>query len=273
MSWIFLKQNWIIILLLLLALSFPATSYATSGACSYHSGVNCSVRSFDGYAVCYDGFVSSVPYYDMVECACVYPSKYGYSCTTDIDYELLEMELTAELKKKYEKVFLKGYHFKSEVEEYEQMEHRNRLLLIQCQGEVWEYQQAMREYDLCYDIRYSVSTLPRPTPRPTPPPTLTPTPIPAPIPTPRPTPPPTPTPTPVSTPISTPILTPISTPKPTSTLTYTPTLTTTPIPTLTNEEGQQDEVVITATESYDKAENKQDNVVVRIFKLLWKFFR
>lgn len=39
---------------------------ATSGACSYHGGVDCSVSSY--YATCGDGTQSSVLYSDMQEC-------------------------------------------------------------------------------------------------------------------------------------------------------------------------------------------------------------
>jgi|GEM_PF-4138327 len=45
---------------------------ASSGACSYHSGVNCSIGSTtDGNAVCNDGTESSVSYVSMKECTTV----------------------------------------------------------------------------------------------------------------------------------------------------------------------------------------------------------
>lgn len=54
----------------LLAFSFlSATALATSGACSYHGGVDCNAGgSLGGYAQCYDGTVSSVLFSAMAEC-------------------------------------------------------------------------------------------------------------------------------------------------------------------------------------------------------------
>ena len=47
----------------------PLKSFATSGACSYHGGVDCGAGA-DAYgnAICTDGSSSSVPYNDMEEC-------------------------------------------------------------------------------------------------------------------------------------------------------------------------------------------------------------
>lgn len=58
---------------------FPNTTSAISGACSYHSGVNCGIVSYEGYAMCNDGWVSSTRYADTDECRtsprnCQYPS-------------------------------------------------------------------------------------------------------------------------------------------------------------------------------------------------------
>jgi len=68
----------------LLALSWcvflPSMADATSGACSYHGGVNCSAGSdYDGSVICKDGWRdSSVKYKDANECTsivtCEYPS-------------------------------------------------------------------------------------------------------------------------------------------------------------------------------------------------------
>lgn len=55
----------------------PTMALGTSGACSYHSGANCSIGSIDGRAVCNDGWLSSVAYSDMEECV-----GYGSSCRT-----------------------------------------------------------------------------------------------------------------------------------------------------------------------------------------------
>lgn len=56
----------IIILSLLVLGVFPFNSYATSGACSGHGGVDCSALGV--YATCYDGTKSSVFYSDMEMC-------------------------------------------------------------------------------------------------------------------------------------------------------------------------------------------------------------
>ena len=54
----------------------PTVSNASSGACSYHGGVNCSVTSSEGNAVCNDGFESSTSYASTDECKlqCPYPT-------------------------------------------------------------------------------------------------------------------------------------------------------------------------------------------------------
>lgn len=68
---------------------FPA--HATSGACSSHGGVDCSITGF--YATCNDGTQSSVPYSSMDECQsstndCPQPTI--RACTTQADYQQLE---------------------------------------------------------------------------------------------------------------------------------------------------------------------------------------
>ncbi len=49
----------------------PSFTFATSGACSGHSGVDCSAgRDRDGSVICYDGWRnSSVHYSSMVKCS------------------------------------------------------------------------------------------------------------------------------------------------------------------------------------------------------------
>jgi hypothetical protein len=53
-----------------LFLIFPGNTFATSGACSYHGGVNCSYGStYYGNVMCNDGWInSSVSFYDAEEC-------------------------------------------------------------------------------------------------------------------------------------------------------------------------------------------------------------
>lgn len=57
-------------LLLVVFLLFPFFTYAASGGCSDHSGVNCSAGAgIYGQAICNDGWTgSSVSYYSMSEC-------------------------------------------------------------------------------------------------------------------------------------------------------------------------------------------------------------
>lgn len=70
-----------IIRLVLISILIPASTYATSGACSYHGGVDCTKKYTQLYAVCNDGWVnSSVKYSDMQECklklnTCIYPTQ------------------------------------------------------------------------------------------------------------------------------------------------------------------------------------------------------
>lgn len=280
----FLKQNYFKLVICLLIYFFFGinNSQATSGACSYHNGVNCSVRNYDGHAVCNDGFVSSVYYSDMAKCACVYPVKSG--CVTEIDYQLLEMGLTSELEKKENRPRIGGFITKMEVDEIEQMRRRNTLLLLQCRNEITEYQQAMTEYNSCRDVQNSISTLPQPTPTPRSCPinsydngsqctcalgyianttrdgcvlatTLTPIPIPTPTPTPFFTPIPTTRPTTMPTHVSIPTLTRTATPKPTN-----------------RNEQKYKTVANTATRSYNEIV-KKGNVIVRFVKFFRGLFK
>ncbi len=67
---------------LLVAFSIPKLVLATSGACSYHGGVNCSAGAdFDGSVICMDGWRdSTVLYSSMSECSqqqsCMVPTGY-----------------------------------------------------------------------------------------------------------------------------------------------------------------------------------------------------
>lgn len=73
-----------------------APAFATSGACSWHGGVNCSVGpSLGGYAQCYDGSISSVPYSMMSECntASLCPQPLAIGCTDESQLQPLEDEL------------------------------------------------------------------------------------------------------------------------------------------------------------------------------------
>lgn len=68
------------ILLLLILLTIPSTSFATSGTCSYHGGVNCYAGSdWDGSAICNDGWRdSSELFLSVIMC-----NKQKYYCNND----------------------------------------------------------------------------------------------------------------------------------------------------------------------------------------------
>jgi hypothetical protein len=88
------------LLVLAFLLSRAPVVYATSGACSYHGGVDCSAGpASDGNAICNDDSESSVPYDDMEECQdssqarCPLPIVYG--CTTQSEYTEMQSECTS----------------------------------------------------------------------------------------------------------------------------------------------------------------------------------
>lgn len=61
----------------------PVPSFAIEGACSSHGGVNCGAGPINSYAVCYDGWISSVFYSDMVEC-----EGYESQCTVYLNEDM-----------------------------------------------------------------------------------------------------------------------------------------------------------------------------------------
>jgi hypothetical protein len=81
---------------LLFIFILPISAFATSGACSYHGGVNCSAGA-SYYAVCKDGTVSNTLYYLTDECSsspassCVYPYS-NYDCKTQADYNRMAVQ-------------------------------------------------------------------------------------------------------------------------------------------------------------------------------------
>lgn len=89
-----MKKILISSLFLLTVLLVPHTSFATSGACSYHGGVDCSAgASLTGNAICSDGYISSTSYYLTAECSsttfinrCPYPMPQGCSQTSQLGY-------------------------------------------------------------------------------------------------------------------------------------------------------------------------------------------
>lgn len=80
-------------ILLCLGVLFALPAFATSGACSSHGGVDCNFQTQTGYAVCYDGAISSVLYSSMIECqastpSCTAPTS-GSLCSAPGDYNAL----------------------------------------------------------------------------------------------------------------------------------------------------------------------------------------
>ena len=82
-------------------LFIPITNvFATSGACSYHGGVNCSAgASSTGKVQCNDGWTNSSVYFsDAAECHVIYscPTPISLQCNTESDYQNLLQEVTQE---------------------------------------------------------------------------------------------------------------------------------------------------------------------------------
>ena len=78
----------------------PSNVSATSGACSYHTGVNCAAgSSYTGNVICNDGWVnSSVKFYDTDECKLLDPCPgiiSGLSCTNESDYARVQEQVDA----------------------------------------------------------------------------------------------------------------------------------------------------------------------------------
>ena len=85
-----MKKYLLISGLSIILLGITPIAFATSGACSYHGGIDCSAGSGPlGNAICKDGTESSTNYYDAQECSvnrsyCVAPLR-NY-CTSASDY-------------------------------------------------------------------------------------------------------------------------------------------------------------------------------------------
>lgn len=119
---------------------FPSLAFATSGACSSHGGVNCSVESTVGNAICRDGWVSSVAYSSMVECQqtptyCM-PPVAGI-CTTSGDLGRLQVQ---------------GYQNGSA--EYSP---NSSDLIASCQAAITSYQAQQLAYTSCLNSQTSYS--------------------------------------------------------------------------------------------------------------------
>src|SRR3989338_1849675 len=111
----------------------PNNASATSGACSYHSGVNCSAGpTIDRKVMCNDGWTNSSVYFsDADECkasSCVVPS--GSGCRTESDYSSLQSKLL------YKGGYLGG-------------SASQQGSLTNCRNEINQYQSALQSYNSC----------------------------------------------------------------------------------------------------------------------------
>jgi carboxylesterase type B len=80
---------------LVIFLFLPAFTLATSGACSWHDGVNCSVgASYDGKVICNDGWInSSVDYLNTDECHKAKQIDYGRLLTSEYVSEEIKKDI------------------------------------------------------------------------------------------------------------------------------------------------------------------------------------
>ncbi len=131
----------------LVSFLFYGNANAISGACSYHSGVNCSIGAdFDGSVICNDLWGdSSVKYDDADECktqkTCVPPVASG--CTNESQYATLQTELIRGGTMQYAPEISSGF-------------------LAACRKEIITYQSSQVSYQSCLSTNanhYSV-TLP-----------------------------------------------------------------------------------------------------------------
>ena len=111
----------------------PIISFATSGACSSHGGVNCSAgASIGGKVICNDGWTNSSVYFSEAdECkasSCTPPS--GTGCKTENDYGALSVKLNAQ----------GGYLG---------MSASQQSLLNQCRNEINSYRTDLQDYNNC----------------------------------------------------------------------------------------------------------------------------
>lgn len=127
----------------ILSFLLPLSAFATSGACSYHGGVNCSYGSdYDGSVICNDGWRnSSVSFYSMNECdayvsKCYYPS--GVGCTNEQDYANKQKECDGI------KILNSRYGIIDQTAENECINRLN-----QCRNDIDSYAVAVDSYNKC----------------------------------------------------------------------------------------------------------------------------
>lgn len=127
----------------------PMDIHAASGACSSHSGVNCSAGAdFDGSVICNDGWHdSSVAYSSMQSCKMVSSpqctSPYGYGCTTQSDLDSLKKSISSMQA-------ITGMTG-SPLDPSQQNE------ISQCEDQIQSYAKQTAAYDKCMISNYSYS--------------------------------------------------------------------------------------------------------------------
>jgi len=117
----------------------PAVSFAVSGACSSHGGVNCSSASYSGNAICNDGWESSTNFYDTDECRATCYAPVPSNCSNERDYQTLQTE---------------GYRtgaMRYSVEAFQGT-------LNACRDSITKYQNELSEYQKCRSLQSSQNT-------------------------------------------------------------------------------------------------------------------
>lgn len=134
-----------------LFLSNSQPALATSGACSYHGGVNCSAGpGAYGNVTCNDGWTgSSIAYSSMTEChiskfSCMtlYPTSYS-GCRQETDYTNVQSQIEA----KYSIMGMIGE--KSYLDE-------KASRLQECRKSIDDYQSIIKSYNQCIQDAYRV---------------------------------------------------------------------------------------------------------------------
>lgn len=153
-------KNILFLTLLIITTPIAAFAYSTdgSGACSFHSGVNCSAGSHtDGSTICNDGWVdSSVKYYEVQECRdnsmmqCPTPHLSGYSEYSSC--ESIQNECTRYDEQRKQICIVSGRPSDSEscqplaCEEYDI-----------CRDEVKQNKDLIKSHDQCLDTAVSIA--------------------------------------------------------------------------------------------------------------------
>ncbi len=135
-----------------LFLSNSQSALATSGACSYHGGVNCSAGpGAYGNVTCNDGWTgSSVAYSSMTECrvskpSCMalYPTSYS-GCRQESDYTNVQNQIDA----KYSIMGMIGE---------KQYTDEKASRLQECRKSINDYQSIMSSYNQCIQNSYQAA--------------------------------------------------------------------------------------------------------------------